>query len=111
MNQFIDTSFHFWNDFTAWNPPQLVLYTIWGFGILSAWVITRFVVAPPLFAGPISFIVLTFAAMISNFAARSQVLMGTSELQKALMFTVAGHAVAGILLLATFKVGHRNFVK
>ena len=111
MNQFIDTGFHFWNDFTAWNPPQLVLYTIWGFGILSAWVITRFVVAPPLFAGPISFIALTFAAMISNFAARSQVLMGTSELQKALMFTVVGHAIAGILLLATFRVGHRSFVK
>ncbi len=111
MDQYITIATHFWNDFVAWNPPQTVLYTIWGFGILSAWVLTRFVVAPPLFAGPISFITLTFAAMISNFAARSQVLMGTSEMQKAVMFTVVGHTVAGLLLLATLRAAHRTVVR
>lgn len=111
MDQYLTTASHFWNDFVTWTPPHIVLYTIWSFGALSAWVITRFVVAPPLFAGPISFITLTFAAMISNFAVRAHVLMGTSELQKALMFTVAGHAIAGIVLLATFKAGHRSFAK
>jgi hypothetical protein len=111
MNDFIDFTFHFWNDFSAWNPPEIALYTILCFSILSAWIITRFVMASPLFVGPISFIALTFGAMLANFVARSQVLMGTNDLQKALLFTVAGHAVAAIILLATFKVGHKSFAK
>ncbi len=108
MNDFIDIALRYWHDFAVWNPPQMVLYTIWGFGVLSAWVITRFVAFPPLFAGPISFIVLTFAAMVSNFSARGYVMMGANDLQKALLFTVIGHAVAGVILLSVFRVGHRN---
>jgi hypothetical protein len=111
MNDYIDIAFRYWSDFTVWNPPQIVLYTILGFGILSSWVITKFVASPPLFAGPISFIVLTFAAMLGNFAARGYVMMGANDLQKALLFTVIGHAIAGIVLLAVFRVGHRNFAR
>jgi hypothetical protein len=109
MDQFTDVAFRFWNDFVAWNPPDLVLYTILGVGALSAWIITRFVVAPPLIAGPVSFIALTFAAMVSNFSARDQSMMGVSDMQKTVFFTVLGHAIAGILLLAIFKVGGRKF--
>ncbi len=111
MNEFVDIALRYWNDFAAWNPPQTVLYTMWGFGVLSAWIITRFVASPPLFAGPISFIVLTFAAMLSNFAARSYVMMGANDLQKALLFTVIGHAIASVILLAVFRVGHRSIAR
>jgi hypothetical protein len=34
--------------------------------------------------------------------------MGTSEFQKALFFTVLGHAAAALLLLAIFRVTHRT---
>jgi hypothetical protein len=111
MEHYTDIAFRFWNEFSSWTPPNLVLYTILGFGILSAWIMTRFVAAPPMFAGPISFITLTFAAMVSNFAARGHVMMGTSDLQKALLFTVVGHAVAGLILLALFKVGEKGAEK
>jgi hypothetical protein len=111
MDQFIDFTFHFWRDFSTWHPPFIVLYTILGFGGLSAWTMTKFAAMPPLFAGPISFIALTFAAMVANFAARSQPLMGSTDLQKALLFTVAGHAVAGLILLALFKAGRPSVAR
>jgi hypothetical protein len=105
MEEYIDLAFRYWNDFSTWSPPGLTLHIIIGFSVLSAWIMTRIVAAPPLFAGPICFMILTFAAMVSNFAARSQMMMGTSELQKTLLFTVVGHAIAGVILLAIFKVG------
>ena len=104
----LDSALRFWNEFSSWSPPMMIMYTIVGFGVLSAWVMTRFVAAAPLFAGPISFIVLTFAAMFANFTFRSTPMMGTSELQKALLFTTLGHAVAGVILLAIFKVGEKR---
>ncbi len=109
MSNFTDTAFHFWTDFISWNPPEMVMYTMLAVGALSAWIITRFVLAPPMFAGPISFIALTFAAMVSNFAGRSQAIMGISDVQKAILYTVIGHAIAGIILLATFRVGGKKF--
>lgn len=111
MEQYIDIAFRFWNEFSTWSPPQVVMYTILGFGVLSAWVMTRFVAAPPLFAGPISFIVLTFAAMVSNFSARGYVMMGTTDLQKALLFTTVGHAVAGLILLMIFRASEKRTQK
>jgi hypothetical protein len=111
MEDAFSTFVKFWSDFSAWNPPQLVLYTILSFGILSAWLMTRVVSAAPLFAGPICFIILTVAAMLSNFSFREIGMMGTSEIQKALIFTVLGHAVAGVLLLALFKVSAKGVKK
>jgi hypothetical protein len=111
MENALDTFVRFWSDFSAWNPPQLTLYTIVSFGLLSAWLMTRFVAAAPLFAGPICFIILTVAAMLSNFSFREVGMMGTSEIQKALIFTVLGHAVAGVMLLAIFKVGAKGVKK
>jgi hypothetical protein len=108
MEQYLDIASRFWSDFSSWNPPALTMYSIVGFGVLSSWILNKFVAAPPLFSGPICFMILTFAAMISNFIARSYIMMGTSELQKALLFTVIGHAVAGLLLLAIFKVGEKG---
>jgi hypothetical protein len=105
MDEYLSITARFWADFVEWNPTQLTLYTILGFGALSSWIMTRFAAKPPLFVGPISFMTLSFAAMISNFAGRSVVMMGTSEVQKALLFTVIGHSVAGIILLAVLRVG------
>jgi hypothetical protein len=111
MEDALATFVRFWSDFNAWNPPSLTLYTMVSFGLLSAWLMTRVVSAAPLFAGPVCFIILTVAAMLSNFSFREVSMMGTSEIQKALIFTVLGHAVAGVLLLALFKVGAKGVKK
>ncbi len=108
MEQYIDIATRLWNEFSSWSPTSVVLYTMLGFGVLSAWIMTRIVAAAPLFAGPICFIVLTFAAMVSNFSVRDQAMMGTTELQKAIMFTAVGHAVAGLLLLIVFKASSKR---
>jgi hypothetical protein len=111
MEHFFDVTMRFWADFSAWHPPFVVWYTMCGFGIMAAWILARFVSAPPMIVGPVSFVILTYAAMVTNFAARSQVMMGTTEFQKALCFTVLGHAVAAIVLLAIFRVTHRTIAK
>jgi hypothetical protein len=108
MEHYFDITVRFWTEFSAWHPPLVVWYTLLGFGAMSAWTITRFVSAPPMIAGPASFAMLTYAAMITNFAARTQVMMGTSEFQKALFFTVLGHAAAALVLLAIFRVTHKT---
>jgi hypothetical protein len=108
MEQYVDVALRYWSDFASWTPPRMAYYTILGFGVLSAAVISRISAAPPLFAGPISFIVLTFAAMVSNYVGRQFTIMGTTDLQKAILFTALGHAVAGILLLAILKVGEKR---
>jgi hypothetical protein len=111
MENSLDSFMRFWSDFSNWNPPHFTLYTIVFFGLLSAWLMTRVVAAAPLFSGPVSFIVLTVAAMLSNFTFREVGMMGTTEIQKALIFTVLGHAIAGVLLLALFKVGAKGVRK
>jgi hypothetical protein len=108
MDQYLDIALRYWSDFASWTPPKMVYYTILTFGALSAWVMTRFSAAPPMFAGPISFIVLTFAAMVSNYIGRPFTLMGTTDLQKAILFTVVAHALAGVVLLSLFKVGEKR---
>ena len=105
MQDYFSIAARFWSDFTSWNLPDMTLYAILGFGIVSSWIMTRFAAAPPLFVGPISFMTLTFAAMIGNFMGRSVVMMGTSDVQKALVFTVIGHSIAGVMLLAILRVG------
>lgn len=111
MDTYLDSASRFFTDFMSWNPPNFTLYTVLGFGLLSSWIMTRVVAAAPLFAGPVSFIILSAFAIFSNFAFREVGLMGTSEIQKALVFTVLGHAVAGVLLLAVFKVGEKGVRK
>jgi hypothetical protein len=91
MEQYVDISLRFWADFSAWHPPLVVWYTMLGFGAMSAWTISRFISAPPLVAGPVSFLILTYAAMIANFASRSHIMMGTTEFEKTLCYTVLAH--------------------
>jgi hypothetical protein len=111
MEHITGPAFHFWSEFISWNPPDLTMRIMLLIGALSAWVITRFVVAPPLMVAPVSFIALTFAAMISNFTGRSHMVMGISDLQRAIICTVIGHAVAAIVLLAIFRVGGKKFAR
>jgi hypothetical protein len=108
MEHYFDLVSRFIIDFSVWNTPPITLYTIMFFGVLSSWLMTRVVAASPLFAGPICFMILTFAAMLSNFSSRGISMMGTSEIQKTLIFTVLGHAVAGVVLLAIFKVAEKG---
>jgi hypothetical protein len=111
MENALDIFLKFWSDFSVWNPSSMALYTMIGFGLLSSWIMTRVVAAAPLFAGPICFIIMTVAAMVSNFAFRETGMMGTSEVQKTLIFTVFAHGLMAVLLLAVFKVGEKTVKK
>jgi hypothetical protein len=111
MEEYVDITLRFWADFSAWHPTLVVWYTMLGFGGMSAWTITRFISAPPLLAGPVSFLILTYAAMIANFASRSQIMMGTSEFEKTLCFTVLAHAFAALIILAIFRVSQKTVAK
>jgi hypothetical protein len=111
MNLPFDDILRFWNDFTAWNPPQVVMFTMVGLGLLSAWMMSQRTAAPPMVFGPIAFIVLTFSAMLTNYAARGFVMVGTSEMQRTLLLTLLGHTVAAVLLLSFFKISEKNAVR
>jgi hypothetical protein len=100
---YTDIALRFWSDFSAWRPPHVVSYTILSFGMLSSWIITRFVATAPMLAAPICFLILTVCAMITNFAAKGVIVFGASDLQKALIFTVIGQGLAGFALLAAFN--------
>ncbi len=108
MEQYLDLALRFLNEFSTWSPPKLTLYTIVAFSAVSSWVLSRVVAAPPLFLVPVAFIILTISGMLSNFSSRGIALMGTGEIQRALIFTVIGHAVACVILLAVFKAGEKS---
>jgi hypothetical protein len=104
MTDFLDSAARFWNDFSVWNPPELVTFIVFGFGILAAWILSRRIAAPPLFSGPISFMILVFAGLMSNFSSRGIAMMGTSDIQRVMVFTVIGHVIASIIILGLFRV-------
>jgi hypothetical protein len=109
MEQYFALASKFFSEFQSWTPSSPTFYTVLSFGILSAWIMTRLVAVAPLFAGPISYGFLTFSGFLSNFAFRGTPMMGMSDIQKALIFTVVGHVIAGLLLLAVLRVNVKGF--
>jgi hypothetical protein len=108
MDMSFNDIWRFWHDFTQWNPPEVVMFTMVGLGFLSSWMMSQKTAAPPMIFGPIAFIVLTFSAMLVNYGARGIIMMGTSEMQRTLFLTLLGHTVAALLLLSFFKIGEKN---
>jgi hypothetical protein len=104
MQDYLDIFMRSWSDFSTWHPPMPVMMSIIVLGLMSSYMMTRFIAASALFVGPISFMILSFAAMACNFYGRGIALMGSSDMQKALMFTVIGHSIAAVALMFAFKV-------
>lgn len=94
-----------WTDFTNWHPPSDVMFAVLLFSVAAAFIITRLMNAPRMFAIPVSFMVLLFAGFFANFLGRNFVFYKTTEFQMALALAVVGQSVAAIFLLFVFKVG------
>ncbi len=96
-----------WTNFHNWHPGSQVLYTMLIFSCMSAILITRMTGAVALIAIPASFVILYYAAMLSNFAALSIPMIAVGAMEKALIFSVLGHFVGGLLILGIFRVAER----
>ena len=108
MSDYLNTVLTTWRDFQSWTPPTLMLYPMLALSLICAFIVSLFTAAPRLIAVPIGFIVLMFAATLSNFLARNLFLSGITELQKTMMFTILGDSIACIVILALFKVNERR---
>ena len=96
-----------WTNFHNWHPGSLVLYTMLIISCLSAILITRMTGAIALIAIPASFVILYYSAMLCNYAAVSVPMVAVGEMQKALIFSVIGHFIGGLLILGIFRVAQR----
>ena len=108
MGDYFNAALVAWHDFQSWSPPILMFYPMLALSFACAFIVSIFTAAPRLFTVPIGFMILMFAATLSNFLARGLFLSGITELQKTLMFTIAGNCVAALILLALFKVSERK---
>jgi hypothetical protein len=93
-----------WTNFHAWHPASQVTYTIFAVSVLSAILITRMMGATALISIPASFVILYYSAMVGNFAALSIPMIEVGAIEKALIFSVIGHFVGGVLVLSIFRV-------
>lgn len=105
FSEALDGIVRIWQDFSHWTPPDMVMFAILLFSAVSAFLVTKFTSAPKMVSVPVSFMLLVFSGMVANFMGKGYYLEATTEFQKALMFTVAGHCVVAVLLLSLFKVG------
>lgn len=96
-----------WTHFHAWHPGSQVVYTMVVISVLSAILITRMTGAAALIAIPASFVLLYYSAMVSNFAALSIPMVAVGAVEKALIFSVIGHFIGGMLVLGVFRVTDR----
>ncbi len=96
-----------WTHFHAWHPGSQVVYTMVAISALSAILITRMTGAAALIAIPASFVILYYSAMVSNFAALSIPMVAIGTIEKAMIFSVIGHFIGGMLVLGFFRVADR----
>lgn len=101
---FLENLGFWWHAFSTWHPPKLLLHAVIAFSLASAWIVTHFTNGSKMFSMPISFFLLFFVAMVSNFAFRDFRLHDMQELQKIMVLTLAGHSLAVVALLYMFKV-------
>lgn len=93
-----------WQGFTTWNPATEVNYAILSVSLLSALILQRFIGGLPFLTMPVSFVTLVLSARISNYLATGIDLAAVGDFQKAAAFSVVGHLVGGLLILAIFGV-------
>ena len=108
MADYLDMALKGWRDFQDWSPISTSLYIMLALSLGCAMLVSTFTAASKLFTIPIGFMVLLFASNLANFLARNYFISGISDIQKTIIFSVAGSSVAAILLLAVFKVSERR---
>ena len=96
-----------WTNFHAWHPAYMVLYTIVGMSLVAAILLSRIIGKTSLITVPSSFVILFYSALLLNFGGLSIPMTETSEIQKAMIFSVLGHFMGGVMVLGIFKAASR----
>lgn len=108
MADYLDVIMKGWRDFQDWSPITTTLYIMLALSLGCAVLVSVFTAASKLFTIPIGFMVLLFAANLSNFLVRGVFISGMTDVQKTIIFSIVGNCVAALLLLAVFKVSERR---
>jgi hypothetical protein len=91
--------------FQTWNPPTRLLPLVAIVSMLTAFLLSRALGGAKLLTGPISFIVLFFCAMVTNYIGRDVHFVGFTDQQEFIAYAIAGQALGAVILLFAFKVG------
>jgi hypothetical protein len=108
MTDYFNMALAGWREFQDWSPSTFVLYPMLALSLICAVIVSMFTAASRMFTIPIGFIVLVFAANLSNFLGRNMFLSGVTDLQKTMIFTILGNCIAAFIVLAFFKVSERR---
>jgi hypothetical protein len=108
MTEYWNMALAGWREFQDWSPSTSILYPMLALSLICAVIVSMFTAASRLFTIPIGFMVLVFAANLSNFLGRDLFLSGITDLQKTMIFTILGNCVAALIVLAFFKVSERR---
>jgi hypothetical protein len=100
-----------WNGFAGWSPPPHASNAMMVTSLVSTLLLTRLLGGTPLLSWPIAFLAMQLSARIANYAGTGISLPGTGDFEKAVLFSVVGHLLAVLPLLACFGIrdGERKF--
>ncbi len=87
----------------TWSPPPVTMVTVLAFTAISSYVLTGFTAGSRMFTLPISFILLFFAGLFTNFLGRNVHLTGATDMQNAIVLSLVGQVVVGFILLLLFR--------
>jgi uncharacterized membrane protein YhhN len=85
--------------FGHWNAPSNIVQIVTLFSVASALILVKFTNGIKILTLPISYSMLFFGAMAFNRLAANLPTPGLLEMQRTILFTVAGHIVASFALL------------
>jgi ABC-type Na+ efflux pump permease subunit len=105
LNFDLDTVLRLLREFQTWSPPTLTFYVVTVLSLVTTAVIARLLSGSQIVVYAGSYIVLVFFGFVANFLFRLIAMTGTTDMQKAIVATIAGQMIAVIVLLMIFKRG------
>lgn len=87
----------------SWSPPSIILYAVSTISIVTTVMISRLLSGSRMITMATSYIVLFLFAFVANFLARYVQIAGMTELQEAILATIAGQIPAVLLLFMLFR--------
>jgi Na+-transporting methylmalonyl-CoA/oxaloacetate decarboxylase gamma subunit len=90
-------------EFQNWSPPRLTLYVVSLLSIVTTVINGRLLSGSRMLVFAGGYLVLYFFGMVGNFIGRYVPMEATTDLQKAIVATIAGQALAVVVLFIVFK--------
>ena len=96
---------HLVQGFSEWSPAPLAFYWLCLLSALSAWMMARFLAAPPLVTIPAGSLLLFSLGLIANYLGKDTFIDGATEAQRLVIFTMLAHGFGAMILFIAFKSG------